>query len=221
MGRASVPGRRAAARSLILGRQAESGEPFKGVVYGRPYSFDKVAGRLYMKMHHMTIRTEILRKHAIRLDEHCYYVDMEFITFPIPYVSTICFLNESVYRYRIGVEGQSVAMESMRKNERDYDRVIRSLLEFYAGLGSEIPCSKAKRRYIAAMIARMAAGKAKILLSFPRKAKRGREWRAFDESLKAGYPEVYQANQNPALALLRLTGYRTLELLSFGVRRFY
>ncbi|MCI8453779.1 MAG: glycosyltransferase family 2 protein [Lachnospiraceae bacterium] len=220
-GHTVVPGRRQAIRFPMPGRHAESGEPFKGVVYGRTYSFDKVADRIYMKMHHMTIRTEILKKHRIRLDEHCYYVDMEFITFPVPYVNTICFLDESVYRYRIGVDGQSVAIKSMQKNEENYDRVIRSLLEFYARQGAQIPCSEAKKRYIASIIARMAAGKAKILLSYPEPAGRAREWRTFDERMKAEYPEVYQANRNPALTVLRVTGYRTLGLLSFGVRRFY
>jgi glycosyltransferase involved in cell wall biosynthesis len=208
-------------RIRMPGTRAESGEPFKGVLYGKPYAFDEVAGCIYMKMHHMTIRTELLKKHAIRLDEHCYYVDMEFITFPIPYVHTICFLDESVYRYRIGVEGQSVAIKNMQKNEENYDRVIRSLLKFYAGLGTKIPCSEAKRQYIASMIARMAAGKAKILLSCPKTAHRAWEWRAFDTRLKTEYPAVYKANTHPAITALRATGYRLFPLLGALTRRIY
>ncbi|MCI8511261.1 MAG: glycosyltransferase family 2 protein [Lachnospiraceae bacterium] len=201
--------------------KAESREPFRGVVYQKTYSFDAVADRLYMKIHHMTIRTEILKGHAVWLDEHCYYVDMEFITFPIPYVNTICFLDESVYRYRIGSQGQSVAINSMQKNEADYDRVLQTLLSFYSKLGKEIPCSEAKRRYSAAMAARMVAGKAKLMLSFPRSAGRWREWRAFDEKLKKDYPAVYMANRNLAVALLRATGYRLFDWIGIWVRRAY
>ncbi|MCI8454319.1 MAG: glycosyltransferase family 2 protein [Lachnospiraceae bacterium] len=217
-----VPERQGMKRTgSIFERRAESGEPFQSVVYGKLYSFDEVADCIYMKMHHMTIRTKILKEHAIRLDEHCYYVDMQFITFPIPYVKTICFLDESVYRYRIGVQGQSVAIKSMQRNEENYNRVIRSLLGFYSGLGTRIPCSEEKRRYIAALIARMAAGKAKILLSFPKADGRVREWRAFDEMLKAEYPAVYKANHNLALSLLRVTRYRLFDCLGVYVRRLY
>ena len=70
-----------------------------------------------MKMHNMTIRTEILREHQIRIDEHCYYVDTEYILYPIPYVKTICFVDAFVYYYRLGREGQSVGLEKMQKNE--------------------------------------------------------------------------------------------------------
>lgn len=30
------------------------------------------------------------------------YVDMEYITYPIPYVNTITFLKDYVYQYRVG-----------------------------------------------------------------------------------------------------------------------
>lgn len=91
-----------------------------------------------MKMHNMTIRTEILRKNQIWIDEHCYYVDTEYITYPIPYVKTICFIDKFVYYYRLDREGQSVGLDKMQKNEQNYDKVIGSLLKFYKRLGCEI-----------------------------------------------------------------------------------
>ena len=44
-------------------RKAEFKEPFKHVVYQKKYVFDEVAEQLYMKMHNITIRTEILKGH--------------------------------------------------------------------------------------------------------------------------------------------------------------
>ena len=121
--------------------KAEIEIPFAGVAYQKIYSFDEIADKLYMKMHNMTIKTEILRGHQIQIDEHCYYVDTEYITYPIPYVNTICFVDAFVYYYRLGREGQSVGMDKMQKNEQNYDKVLASLLHFYQQLGRELPCT--------------------------------------------------------------------------------
>ena len=96
--------------------KAEITIPFEGVEYQKTYSFDSIADKLYMKMHNMTIKTEILRENQIHIDEHCYYVDTEYITYPIPYVKTICFVDGFVYYYRLGRSGQSVGLVKMQKN---------------------------------------------------------------------------------------------------------
>lgn len=195
--------------------------PFPGVVYQKIYDFDDIAGRLYMKMHSMTIRTEILRKNGICIDEHCFYVDSEYITFPIPYVKTICFVEGYVYLYRLGSQGQSVGIERMQRNEKCYDQVIDSLLRFYAKLGKEIPCTDEKRHYIAGIIARVVAGKIKIMLSFPSSKEKKRELQKFDENLKVQCPEVYHHNINKAVIALRKSRYLVYYPASLLVRKKY
>ena len=64
--------------------KAEITIPFEGVEYQKTYSFDSITDKLYMKMHNMTIKTEILRENQIHIDEHCYYVDTEYIILPDP-----------------------------------------------------------------------------------------------------------------------------------------
>lgn len=208
-----------------LGRRshekAEIKTPFKGVHYQRIYAFDDVADRLYMKMHNMTIRTSILKKNQIEVDEHCYYVDSEFITYPIPYVKTICFMKGYVYKYRIGDYGQSIDIKKMQQNEENYKRVIHSLLTFYSKLGEAIPCSGPKKIYIASIIARVIAGKVKVSLSFPKAAKKKQSLMVFDEYLRNAYPTIYSANPNIAVHLLRLSKYNLFSIASFFVRVVY
>ena len=72
-------------------------------------------------MHSMTIRTELVRRTGMRIDENCYYVDVEFVMYPIPEVRTIVFLDEFVYMYRLGRQGQSMTLEKMRKNHRNHE----------------------------------------------------------------------------------------------------
>ncbi len=201
--------------------KAEMVKPFESVCYDKDYKFDEIAEQLYIKMHHMTIRTEILRERQIHIDEHCYYVDTEFITYPIPYVDTICFADATVYMYRIGRQGQSVGLDKMQKNEANYDRVIEQLLGFYKLLGNEISCTDAKKSYLANVIARVVAGKIKIMLSFPASKDKKRELKAFDERLKSQYPDIYNSNRNKAVWMLRKTGYIVYRLASGMVKRTY
>ena len=202
-------------------RKAEFKEPFKHVVYQKKYVFDEVAEQLYMKMHNITIRTEILKGHQIQMDEHCYYVDTEFITYSIPYVKTICFINEFVYQYRIGHQGQSISLEKMQMNEQNYDRVLDSLFRFYRKLGKTILCSVEKKDYIARIIARVVAGKIKIMLSFPSSYSKKQELLRFDEKIRVSYPEIYEKNQNCAVHILRMNPYLLYYPASMLVKKKY
>lgn len=202
-------------------KKAEIKEPFCGVKYNHEYCFDEIADRLYIKMHNMTIRTDLLRKEHIVIDEHCFYVDTEYITYPIPNVSTISFIDAFVYMYRIGSSGQSVSIEKMQRNEKNYDRVIASLLSFYSNLGVEIPCTNEKKSYIAGIIARVIAGKIKIMLSFFPSVEKWRELKLFDRTLRKQYPDVYKSNINRAIKLLRASNYLVYLPASIMVRKKY
>lgn len=202
-------------------RKAEMKIPFLGVDYQREYLFDEVADLVYIKMHHMTIRTAILKDHNIEVDEHCYYVDTEYITYPIPFVETIRFMDGFVYMYRLGRQGQSVSIEKMKLNEKNYDRVIESLLKFYGRLEKELLCSQEKRQYIAGIIARVVAGKIKIMLSFPATSSKKASLIAFDQYLKLNYPAVYNSNKNLSVKLLRNTRYSLYTIASFLVKYKY
>ncbi|PST29225.1 glycosyltransferase family 2 protein [Enterocloster lavalensis] len=202
-------------------RKAEMKIPFSGVDYQKEYLFDEVADQIYVKMHHMTIKTSILREHEIRVDEHCYYVDTEYITYPIPYVETIRFVDGFVYMYRLGRQGQSVSMEKMQSNEKNYDRVIESLLTFYGDLEKKSLCTQKKKQYIARIIARVVAGKVKIMLSFPTTSSKKESLLAFDKYLKLNYPAVYYSNINSSLKLLRGTHFLLYTVASILVRRKY
>ena len=46
-------------------------------------TFDEAASGSEIPMHALVIRTAILQEHRIRMDEHCFYVDNEYITFPV------------------------------------------------------------------------------------------------------------------------------------------
>ena len=162
-----------------------------------------------MKMHGLTWRTEILKQMPLAIDEHCYYVDAEYILYPVPWIRTVSFISDFVYQYRIGREGQSVSPEKMVKNKKNYDRVLESLCAFYQKCrDGEISCSEAKLHYIESGIARVAAGKIKILLSLPADKRVRSELVQFERKMLKKYPGIYHANRNKAVKLLRASRYR-------------
>lgn len=187
--------------------KAEIPIPFNGVCFKKEYIFDDIAHKLYIKMHNLTIKTEILRMHNIIIDENCYYVDTEFILYPIPYIKTVCFLNEFVYMYRIHSNGQSIDIYKMQKNKGNYRKVLSSLFHFYSNLDTSIPCSAIKKHYIERIIARVVAGYVKIILSLPPTAGRKAELALMQKCLQTRYPSIYNANINLAIKVLRKTNY--------------
>lgn len=67
----------------------------------------------YMIMHALIFRTEVLRQAATHLPEHTYYVDFIYYYQPLPYVSSLIYLDTDFYRYHTGRQGQSVQTSVM------------------------------------------------------------------------------------------------------------
>lgn len=188
-------------------RREEFTKPFEDVEYGRVYRFDDVAEKAYIKMHSMTIRTDILKENHIWIDEKCYYVDTEYILYPIPYVNTVVFLDDHLYRYSISREGQSMSPQQMMKNKMQYDHVLESLYRFYQKAKEKNTLSSGKKRYIENLISRVYASRIKILLWDQISSKTRRELITMENKLKKNYPGIYVSNMNRALKLFRKSGY--------------
>ena len=180
--------------------------PFPGVEYGRKYDFHEVAEKTFVKMHSMTIRTDLVRKTGMRIDENCYYVDVEFVMYPIPEVKSIVFLDEFVYMYRLGRQGQSMTLEKMRKNHRNHERVLKSLLKYYRKQRTK----GADREYLVYLengISNVLSSHFKIYLSFPCSVKMCRRLRKMDGKIHESYPDIYNAVENKFVWAIRKSGY--------------
>lgn len=179
-------------------------EPFNGVEYGKEYEFDSVCSNMYVKMHGMTLKTEILRN-IPKIDEHCYYVDVEYVLFPIPLVKTVTCIPDFVYMYRIGIPGQSMNINKMQKNQENFDRVLTRMFDFYQDCYKKL--TPEKLSYVNQYLARVVASRFKIFLSFPYSKQTKAEMKAFDEKVKEDYPEIYHAVKQKAVLMLRKSGY--------------
>lgn len=174
--------------------------------YGITYQFEEIYDKVFVKMHAMTLKTSILKEKCPNIDEHCFYVDMEYILYPIPFVKTVRFIPEFVYMYRIGLSSQSVNIRNMQKRVQQHEHVFNTLLRYYEKNIQNIADS-AVARYIEIGIAKMSCSQIKIYLSFTPSKEFKNKIIEQDRLLKRQYPRIYSAAQNKGVILLRRSHY--------------
>ena len=67
----------------------------------------------YILMHSVIYRTRMLRNCGLKLPEHTFYVDDQFVYQPIPWVKNMYYLDVDFYHYFIGRDDQSVNEKNM------------------------------------------------------------------------------------------------------------
>lgn len=175
--------------------------PFEMLEYGRIYHLEAVAGKTLVNIHAMTIKTEILRRMRMKIDEHMFYVDMEYVLFPIPYVDTFIFLEPSVYCYRLGRPNQSMSIKKMQANLENHLHVLLRLERYAERMRQQM--SPAQQRYMNDAIGELLTSQIKIYISFPLGSGMRRKAMALDAFIKSRNPEAYHSVKNKAVWLMR------------------
>ncbi len=116
---------------------------------GRDISY--IRGTLFA-MHAATFRTELLKRHGMRMSERTLYTDFEFIMYPIPYVETVSYYGFNVYMYSIGIEGQSVSAEVKKKHMDHNLRVLYHITDYYLEIQRRLSLSDGQRDVMEAAI---------------------------------------------------------------------
>lgn len=80
-------------------------------------------------MHSMAIKTELL-KDNVKITEHCFYTDTEFVLKSCNMVRTVAFFDKYIYCYRRATSGQSMSLSGFEKHYKDNIRVISVLLDY-------------------------------------------------------------------------------------------
>lgn len=158
-----------------------------------------------IKMHSMTVKTAILQQYPISIDEQCFYVDAEYITYPIPYVDTVYYDQRFLYMYRLGRDGQSMDVRSMQRNQKQHRFVMDQMLKSY--LKMPLANKPYHRAYIERCIAQMVESHYQIYLSLDdvKSARKGAK--KMDQMLKREYLGVYQAVKKRTIWIIRYSGY--------------
>lgn len=183
---------------------------YKNIEYNKVYNFDEFDFKKleldYFFMATSTFKTEILKKEDIKLDEKMFYVDMEFVIFPIKYVKNFIYLDYDIYRYFIGRPDQSVSNTSMVKNRKNHEYVLKRLIDFY----ENEKLSETKKYYIFNILQQMLNTHYIIYCSYLRQSnKQKKEIREFDHFLKCKSPSLYEkCNDKAYIRWNRRTKFR-------------
>lgn len=190
---------------------------FWDVSFDKEYKFSEINRKAYIKMHAMTIKTSILRDNNIRITEKQFYVDAEYIFFPLPYVKTVIFHDIKLYMYRLGLPGQSMDIHKMQKNAEQHLNVLNNMLEYYRRM-DKTSVETGTLQYMQANIARILVSQMKIYISFPLKSNMKQESRKLDEKIKKEFPEIYESVSNRSVWALRKTKYVLFPLAVIGFK---
>lgn len=184
--------------------------------YGQTVRIDSGEIKEPIKLHSFTIKTKILQEHNITIDMHCFYVDSEFVFYPIKYAETVYYYKAKIYMYRLGRDGQSMNMKSMQRNIKQHLTVLKHLLEDYDACKEGLTAGK--RAYLERGISLVVEIQFKIFISMGLKKgtrKRCKEW---DMELQSKYPEIYKGTRRKSIEVIRRTDYRILPLGALALK---
>ncbi len=173
--------------------------------YGKSWSFAEAVNEAVVPIHSMTVKTEIVKNNPTLLDEHCFYEDMEFVLYPIPYCQMIYYDKAAIYQYRLGRNGQSVDIKVMQKRRDQHMRVIKSLLSYYK---KHYEIQEFKREYLERGISDIIDNQYQIYLSMGKQDGIKEELKKFDSHLKIKYPGIYAATKKKSIWMIRKSNYR-------------
>ena len=125
----------------------------KSLSWNRNYSINDNQLENLPSIHCYTIKTSILKNHDVKIDEHAYYVDVEYITYPLPYVKSYKFVDTPIYFYRVNQGEQSISIEKMKKNKEQHEFVLKRLNEYVTGIDSSISVRKLMVNRLSKMVA--------------------------------------------------------------------
>lgn len=189
------------AKELVLSSRLPYGEVLKFQNIWNEYSFFMLS---------LAVKTELLRNQKYRIDEHCYYVDVEFDTLVAMLIDTVQYSDIKLYIYRLQNAGQSVSVQGWIKHYIEHERVVFTLVEWYNSLIKKQPERLDKIAYVKKRIIRSAGGHYKIGLDFPKEERKDfvKHLKEFNAELKVSGKSVYSlAGKNIAARWCRLTGF--------------
>lgn len=105
-----------------------------GVVYIENIA---IKNKLFV-MHEIAIRTKLLQGQGRTIAEHCFYTDAEYVFYCMLSANTVARYSSPIYLYRLGVEGQSVSYEGIRKHQKDLPIVMDRIVSCHAKEGTQV-----------------------------------------------------------------------------------
>lgn len=146
----------------------------------------------YIMLHTLSVKTSLLKKYDIRLQEHIFYVDIEYIIKATCESRSITFYDIEIYQYLIGNVNQSVSAQNYVKRYEHHNQVVKELVRY----ATEKEASEPIRKYLDKRICLLLNSHYNISLIFNEDRKSGMEQaRDFRAYLKNANRTYYEATR--------------------------
>ena len=175
-------------------------------------TFNDVASNFSLVMHQVIFKTEILKKNNIRLDKG-YYTDIEYLLFPMPYISKFIYIDLNIYIYLVERDGQSMNISSLQKHLTEHNIVLSSLVQFYEKNKADLDGKK--KKFIISKISSIATNQLQTILTFNDENKKREKIIELNTYLKTNSSDIYKKyKRNSKKAFIITTfGIKTLGLI--------
>ena len=179
-----------------------------GIPFDTPFTFESVdVEGMYIALANSLMKTSMLQKAGLKLQEKTFYVDVEYILLPIPYIQTMRYLDFSLYRYCVGNANQSIDLQNMVMRYDHHERVMKRVIQYYAA--AEL--SESKKKYMRNILEQLLITHYNLCLHDDHQTKRGLERaREFDRFLAETANDLYKAAGKKVIGLrrARATNYK-------------
>lgn len=201
------------------------------VAYHKTYSFEELpVSDIYFALASICYRTKLLQSIGLKMQEHTFYADVEYMLLPMPYVEDVYFLDLYLYKYFVGNTQQSIYLPTMARRYEDHNRVMHRVIDtLVAGQSNgstDTGCRKepkglsdAKKAYLWNILEKLLYTHYALALIYDKNHARGaRRAKEFDAYLKHASFALYR-RMNRSVPFLRV--YRKYHFSVDKVRRAY
>lgn len=157
---------------------------------GHNYCLNEVQDHLLLAMHAMTYRTTLLKNSNYRIDEHCFYVDMEYLVYYLLNVETIIYYDVPVYIYNVGNVNQSVDINNMLKRREQHLHVCKQLISFYKQEKDKMDQNK-QEFFLKTIVNSVVLAEYRLLMAIPNAKVSKKEIMEYDAYLKEASIDMY------------------------------
>ena len=175
----------------------------------------------YFTIHSSMMKTQLLRDAGFKIQEHTYYVDVEYTLFPVPYIKTVMFTPEPIYRYAVGNSEQSINPEVFVGRYDHHDRVMRRMVKYFEDMRPQM--GPGQVAYMRSQFAdHLLETHYTLGMLWDSDKERGfARSRDFDEFLRETSPELYEAvgAEYRMVAAARKVGFDPKQTGSFETVR--
>ena len=184
----------------------------KVCIYEKEYSFENDLFDFYPQylFHFITYKTKLLKENGIAFTEKCFYDDMEYDLYPLPYVKTVTAIDRYFYHYRLGREGQSVSASSFIKHRDNRYTIVKNTTEYFVKNQDKIG-PNVRKHLLDETLFRIER-QYSIYLEMDDVSIIKNEMKSFDEMIKGIDQNIYKLSGTKTIKSLRRSNFSTNKI---------